>query len=115
MSESIILYGHATCPGVPPVKAMLSQAKVPYRYVDIHQDPQAAATVRSINNGNESVPTLVFPDGSTLTEPSGNQLKRKLEESGYKVGVLAWILGNSFQIIMGLIILYAILRFLNLI
>ncbi|MFN8439952.1 MAG: glutaredoxin domain-containing protein [Caldilineaceae bacterium] len=110
MSESITLYGHATCPGVPPVKAMLSQAKVPYRYVDIHQDQQAAATVRSINNGNESVPTLVFPDGSTLTEPSGNQLKRKLEELGYKVGLLAWILGNGWQIVTGLVILYGVLR-----
>lgn len=95
------------------MKAMLSQAKVPYRYIDIHQDRQAAATVRSINNGNESVPTLVFPDGSTLTEPSGNQLKRKLEAIGYKVGLLAWVLGNGWQIAMGFVILYGVLRFLG--
>lgn len=115
MTEKVILYGHAACPGVPPAKMMLSQAKVPYTYVNIHQDAEAAATVRTINNGNESVPTLVFPDGSTLTEPSGNQLKRKLEEMGYKVGPLAWALGNGFQIVMGLIVLYAVLRFLNVI
>lgn len=111
MNQQIILYGHATCPDVPPAKAMLSQAKVPYTYVDIHRDAAAAALVRSINNGNESVPTLVFPDGSTLTEPSGNQLKRKLEAMGYKVGLLAWVLGNGWQIVMGLVILYGVLRF----
>lgn len=115
MTDKITLYGHATCPGVPPAKGMLSQAKIPYDYVDIHRDAKAAALVRSINNGNESVPTLVFPDGSTLTEPSGNQLKRKLETMGYKVGLFAWVLGNGWQIIMGLIILYGILRFLNII
>ena len=111
MSDKIILYGHATCPGVPPAKAMLSFAKVDYAYADIQRDAQAATLVRSINNGNESVPTFVFPDGSTLTEPSASELKRKLEALGYKVGPLAWILGSSWQIVIGLVILFALLRF----
>jgi mycoredoxin len=92
---------------------MLTQAKVPYTYVDIHQDTHAAALVRSINQGNESVPTLVFPDGSTLTEPSPTDLKRKLEAMGYQVGWLAWIIGNSWRIVTGLIVLYGVLGFFD--
>jgi mycoredoxin len=92
---------------------MLTQAKVPFTYVNIHQDAQAAALVRSINQGNESVPTLLFPDGSTLTEPSVNELKQKLEALGYQVGLLAWLLGNSWLIVTALIIMFALLRFLE--
>ncbi len=113
MAERIVVYGHPGCPAVPPVTAMLSQAKVAYDYVNIRQQPQAAAQVRAINNGNESVPTLVFPDGSTLTEPSAGELKRKLEAMGYRVGPLAWLMGNGWLLVTGLIILFALLRFLE--
>jgi len=113
MAEKILVYGHAGCPAVPPVTAMLTQAKVAFEYINIRQQPDAAAQVRAINNGNESVPTLVFPDGSTLTEPSASELKRKLETMGYRIGLLAWIIGNSWLIITGLIILFALLRFLE--
>jgi mycoredoxin len=70
------------------VRGLLAQAKVPYTYTDITRDPAAAARVRAINSGNESVPTLVFPDGSSLTEPTVGQLKSKLESLGYRVGPL---------------------------
>ncbi|MEZ4728331.1 MAG: glutaredoxin domain-containing protein [Caldilineaceae bacterium] len=111
MNEKILVYGHPGCPAVPPVTAMLTQAKVAFDYINIRQQPQAAAQVRAINNGNESVPTLVFPDGSTLTEPSASELKRKLEAMGYRVGLLALLIGNGWLIITGLIILFALLRF----
>jgi mycoredoxin len=113
MTKPITVYGHPTCPGVPPIRALLGQSKVDYTYVNIRQDPDGAAIVRSINNGNESVPTLVFPDNTTLTEPSVSQLKQKLESLGYRVSPLAWLLGNSWLIITGLVVLYAILRFLE--
>ena len=74
----------------------------------------AAARVRAINNGNESVPTLVFPDGSTLTEPTVGELQSKLESLGYKVGLAAWVIGNIwpiFFIVAGVLI--AVLRFLG--
>ena len=113
MTKPLTVYGHPACPGVGPLRAMLGQSKVAYTYVNIRRDPEAATTVRAINNGNESVPTLVFPDGTTLTEPSADELKRKLESLGYRVSPLAWILGNSWLIITGLVVLYALLRFLN--
>lgn len=113
MAEKILVYGHPGCPSVPSVTGMLSRTQVAYDYINIRQQPQAAAQVRAVNNGNESVPTLVFPDGSTLTEPSAGELKRKLEAMGYRVGPLAWLIGNGRLIVTSLIILFALLRFLE--
>ncbi len=79
----IILYGRPGCPMIPPVRGMLKRAKAGYLYVDISQDAPSRLKVREINNGSESVPTLQFPDGDTLTEPAISQLRAKLEEMGY--------------------------------
>ncbi|MBK9924005.1 MAG: hypothetical protein IPP66_01820 [Anaerolineales bacterium] len=107
MQDTIIVYGHPTCPNIGPVKGLLTQSKVKFEYIDIHQDSVAAACVRTINNGNESVPTLVFPDGSTLTEPTVGELQSKLRSLGYKVGLVAWLIGNIrliFFIVVGVLI-----------
>lgn len=93
------------------MRGLLAQAKVPYDYIDITRDPTAAAKVRALNDGNESVPTLLFPDDSSLTEPTAGQLKQKLESLGYRVGHLAWLIGNAWRIVTGAVILYAVLRF----
>lgn len=84
MTERIILYGTPTCPMVLPVSGILRRAKAPFVYVDISKDPDAKAIVRSINQGNESVPTLLFPDKSTLTEPSRSELLAKLQDYGFE-------------------------------
>lgn len=107
MQDTIIVYGNPTCPNLGPVKGLLTQSKVKFEYIDIHQDSVSAARVRAINNGNESVPTLVFPDGSTLTEPTVGELQTKLESLGYKVGLVAWLTGNIrpiFFIVTGVLI-----------
>jgi mycoredoxin len=107
MQDAIIVYGHPTCPNLEPVKGLLIQSKVKFEYIDIHQDGVAAARVRTINNGNESVPTLVFPDGSTMTEPTVGELQSKLESLGYKVGFAAWLIGHFrliFFIALGVLI-----------
>ncbi|HMO58683.1 MAG TPA: glutaredoxin domain-containing protein [Roseiflexaceae bacterium] len=118
MRDAIIVYGHPTCPALGPVKGLLTQSKVTFEYIDIHQDSGAAARVRTINNGNESVPTLVFPDGSTLTEPTVRELQSKLESLGYKVGPIAWLIGNIWPLFFigtGILIavLITVLRFLG--
>jgi mycoredoxin len=113
MTEKITVYGHPTCPGVGPVKGLLRQSRVDFEYVDIHQDSDGAAKVRAINNGNESVPTLIFPDGTTLTEPTVADLTTKLASLGYKVGALAWLIGNSWRLIIAAGILLALLRLLG--
>lgn len=103
------------CPGVPPLLGLLGASKVPYKYIDIHNDTAAAERVRGINHGNESVPTLVFPDGSTLTEPSVGEVKAKLEALGYRIGATALLIGNGWKLIMGAAIVYAVLKFLEVI
>jgi mycoredoxin len=57
---------------------VLDQAGRSYTYINIETDDQAAAYVMQINRGNQSVPTIVFPDGSILVEPSNVELQTKL-------------------------------------
>jgi mycoredoxin len=89
MSKQLLVYGRPGCPRVPPVRTFLKNAEIEYIYIDIHQDAEARERVRSINAGNESVPTIVFSDGSTLTEPSSAALRKKLVGQGYVVGSLS--------------------------
>lgn len=74
----LIVYGTPWCPDCRRSKQFLGEHRVPYDYVDIDQDPAAQAEVMRINHGNRSVPTIVFPDGSALTEPSNEVLAQKL-------------------------------------
>lgn len=83
--KKIILYGTPACSMIPTVRNMLQRAGADFEYVDIYKVLEARERVREINHGYESVPTLVFPDDSTLTEPSSGDLKTKLENLGYEV------------------------------
>lgn len=83
--DKIMVYGHPACPMVPPVLGMLRRSGAAFVYVNLWQTPEAKAVVREINNGYESVPTLVFPDGSTLTEPSVEALRQKLAGLGLQM------------------------------
>jgi mycoredoxin len=57
---------------------LFDQHHIPYCWIDIDKDEKAAKYVESLNHGNRSVPTIVWPDGSSLTEPSTNDLAKKL-------------------------------------
>ncbi|MFP4321069.1 MAG: glutaredoxin domain-containing protein [Anaerolineales bacterium] len=109
----VIVYGTPTCPMVPPVRHMLSQAGVAYEYIDITRDADARDQVLLINDGNASVPTLVFADGSTLTEPSTPALQRKLGQFGYHIPWHARLLANWGLILIGLGVLLALLTALG--
>lgn len=85
VTEKIVLYGNLLCPMVPPVRSLLERAGAPYDYVDISLDRAARQRVIEINHGNASVPTLVFPDGGTLTEPKLSELTARLEALGHTV------------------------------
>jgi mycoredoxin len=78
MSESIIVYGTSWCPDCMRAKQVLKTQQVVYQWIDIEQDAAAAEQVIKINRGNRSVPTILFPDGSVLVEPSNAELKQKL-------------------------------------
>jgi mycoredoxin len=90
MEKEIIVYGRPGCFQVRSTRAFLEKWAIPHKYLDIRQDPEAATFVRETNRGNESVPTLVFSDGTTLTEPTQVVLKAKLEELGYTFQSKEW-------------------------
>jgi mycoredoxin len=78
----IVLYGTVWCSSTWFARRFLDELQIPYRWVDIDQDSQAATYVEEINRGCRSVPTIVFPDGSILVEPSQPELERKLKALG---------------------------------
>jgi glutaredoxin len=57
----------------------LDSNNVEYTYVDVEVDKSAADKVVEINGGAQSIPVIVFSDGTHMTEPSDNDLKAKLE------------------------------------
>jgi mycoredoxin len=76
--DELVVYGTAWCGDCYRTRRFLDRNAVPYRWVDLDEHPEHVERVRAINRGHRSVPTLVFPDGSTLTEPSNAELGRKL-------------------------------------
>ncbi|QZY30095.1 mycoredoxin [Nocardioides coralli] len=60
------------------LKGQLDREGIPFEIVDIEREPDAALTVEQANGGNQTVPTLLFADGSTQTNPSLAQVKDKL-------------------------------------
>ena len=80
LSEEIVIYGTSWCYDTRRARTALDTRKIAYRWVDIDKDPEGLAFVKQTNRGNRSVPTILFPDGSTLTEPSENELLNKLNQ-----------------------------------
>ncbi len=79
MTESqIIMYGTRWCGDCRRSKKVLEAGNIPYRWVDIDTDPAAAELVRKLNRGNRSVPTILFPNGDILVEPSNAALAAKI-------------------------------------
>lgn len=74
----IIVYGTTWCGDCRRARRFLDNHEIDYEWININQDREAEAYVRQVNHGNRSVPTIVFPDGSILVEPSNLQLARKL-------------------------------------
>lgn len=80
MSNSqITMYGAAWCGDCRRSKKFLDSNNVKYDYVDVEADKTASDKVIEINNGMRSIPVIMFPDGTHLTEPSDAALKEKLE------------------------------------
>lgn len=76
------MYGTQWCPDCARAKRIFSQHKIEFTWHDIEQDKEAVAYVEKVNKGFKSVPTIVFPDGSVLVEPSNAVLEEKLNEAG---------------------------------
>ncbi len=75
----IVFYATKYCPDCYRARKILDERGIPYDYVDINRDPEGQAYVEQVNNGNRSVPTIRFPNGEVLVEPSSSALKTKLD------------------------------------
>jgi glutaredoxin-like protein len=73
----MVMYTRPGCPFSAKLRAKLALARIPYTKVDIWQDPAAAALVRSVNDGNELVPTVRVGE-VFLSNPSLRQVKAAL-------------------------------------
>lgn len=73
----VVVYWRPGCPFCKRLQLVLGRRGRNAVWVDIHQDPDAAAFVRSVNDGNETVPTVVI-DGVAHTNPSPLLVRRRL-------------------------------------
>jgi mycoredoxin len=78
MAGEFTMYSTPWCGYCHRLKSQLDREGIEYDVVDIEQDPTAAELVMSVNGGNQTVPTLVYADGSAMTNPSIAQVKEKL-------------------------------------
>lgn len=77
-TASFTMFSTPWCGYCHRLKSQLEREGITFEEVDIEQVPEAADIVEKANGGNQTVPTLLFADGSTLTNPSVAQVKAKL-------------------------------------
>jgi mycoredoxin len=78
MQGAFTLYSTSWCGYCHRLKGQLDREGISYLEIDIERDPASAAIVETANGGNQTVPTLLFGDGSALTNPSVAQVKERL-------------------------------------
>ncbi|MFN0284530.1 MAG: mycoredoxin [Kineosporiaceae bacterium] len=75
---TITMYSTTWCGYCRRLKGQLERAGIGYTEVNIEQAPDAADFVMQVNNGNQTVPTVLFPDGTAATNPSLAEVKARL-------------------------------------
>ena len=78
MDDVIRVYGASWCPDCRRAKRFLGDQRISFEWHDIEVDPDGVRTVQERNDGNNIIPTIVFPDGSHLSEPSNEELAEKI-------------------------------------
>jgi mycoredoxin len=80
MAQPLTMYTTPWCGYCRRLKSLLAREGIEITEVDIEREPDAAEYVMTVNGGYQTVPTVLFPDGSTLTNPSVQAIKQRLEE-----------------------------------
>jgi len=78
MADKLTMYSTPWCGYCQRLKAQLGREGIEFVEIDIEQDPESADFVMSVNGGNQTVPTVVFPNGQAVTNPSLAQVKEIL-------------------------------------
>jgi mycoredoxin len=77
----IVMYAVEWCPDCRRAKFFFKRNSIDYLEVDVNTNKEAEVFVKKLNNGNRSVPTIIFPDGSMMVEPSTQELEKKFSEN----------------------------------
>ena len=78
MSSNLVMYSTPWCGYCQRLKSQLNREGIAFTEINIEEQPEAAEFVMSVNGGNQTVPTVVFPDGSAQTNPSLADVKAAL-------------------------------------
>ena len=78
MGDVIRVFGASWCPDCRRAKRFLGDQRIPFEWHDIEVDPDGVRIVQERNNGNNVIPTIIFPDDSHLAEPSNEELAEKI-------------------------------------
>jgi mycoredoxin len=81
MRDELVMFTTTWCGYCVRLKRFLDREGIAYREVNIEDDPDAAEFVMNVNGGNRTVPTLRFPSGSALTNPSPAEIVAELARS----------------------------------
>jgi mycoredoxin len=81
MKDQLVMFTTTWCGYCVRLKRFLDREGIGYREVNIEDDPTAADFVMSVNGGNRTVPTIQFPSGSALTNPSPAEIMAELGRS----------------------------------
>jgi mycoredoxin len=75
---SFVMYSTTWCVYCKRLKSQLADLGISFEEINIEEVPGTAQIVEKVNGGNQTVPTLVFSDGSAMTNPSAKQVQEKL-------------------------------------
>ncbi|WP_433083479.1 mycoredoxin [Dactylosporangium sp. CA-052675] len=78
----LTMYSTTWCGYCHRLKTQMDREGIQYQVIDIERDPEAAKFVETVNGGNQTVPTLRFDDGTSMTNPTIVQVKKHLETVG---------------------------------
>jgi mycoredoxin len=78
VSGQLIMYTTPWCGFCRNLKKQLARDGIELAEIDIEQDQAACEFVMSVNGGNQTVPTVVFPDGTVQVNPSAAQVRERL-------------------------------------
>ncbi len=78
--SQIVIYTTEYCADCLRAKKFFEANQIPHLRVNLEGDAEATEFVMQVNQGNRSVPTIVFPDGSVLVEPGWDELRSKFSE-----------------------------------
>ncbi len=78
MNDGLKMYGAPWCSDCRRAKDFFDRMGVTYDWIDVDQDSDGMKYVEKINNGKRIIPTILFPDGSILVEPTNAEMAEKL-------------------------------------